>query len=89
MRHTSGPEARRVRRQLLHDHPLDTDFSPSTAEIVVKGFKHSSNSTAAGPDYLTMLLLKYFRAFGILYLSKLFNASKQSANIPSMWKKAK
>ena len=84
VQHTSDPEARRVRRQLLHDHPLDHDFSPFTAELVVKGIKESSNSTAAGPDDLTMLHLKHLGPLGIQYLTKLFNLSIQSADIPSI-----
>ena len=79
--HTSDPEARCVIRQLLHDHPLDHDFSPFTAELV-KGIKESSNYTAAGLDDLTMLHLKHLGPLGIQCLTKLFNLSIQSPDIP-------
>ena len=71
-----------MRRQLLHDHPLDHDFFPLTAELAVKGFKESSNSTAACPNDLTMFHLKHLGPLGIQYLTKLFNLSIQSADIP-------
>ena len=87
--HISDPEVRRIKRQLLHDHPLHQAFSPFTTERVIKGSKESSKSTAAYPDDLTMLHLKHSRPLGIQYLAKFFNPSIQSADIPSVWKQAK
>ena len=86
--HTSDPAARRVKRQLLRDHPINHTLSIFTTERVVKAIKQSSNSIAAGPDGLTMLHLKHLGPRGLDFLTHIFNLSLQSADIPSIWKRA-
>lgn len=82
--HTSDPEARRVKRQLLRDCPLDQNMCLFTANHVGKAIRDSSKSIATGLDSLTMLHLKHLGPLGLLYLIKLFNFPLQSANIPSI-----
>ena len=88
VRHTSDPAARRVRRQILRDHPLDHTFSPFTVDLVKKAIKESSNSIAAGPDGLTMHHLKHLGPRGYEYLTSLYNLSIQAADIPSIGNEA-
>ena len=88
VRHTSEPAARRVRRHILRDHPLDHTFSPFTVCLVKKTIKESSNSIAAGSDGLIMLHLKHLWPRGYEELTSLNNLSIQAANIPSIWKRA-
>ena len=87
--HTSDPTARRVKRQLLRYHPIDHTLSAFTTEQVEKAIKQSNNSIATGPDGLAMLHLKHLGNGGHAILTHLFNLSLQSADIPSIWKRAK
>ena len=85
---TSDHQARRTKRRLLRDHPLDHTHAPFSTEQVEKAIKQSSNSIATGPDGLMMLHLKHLGPRGLQYLTHLFNLSVQSADIPSIWKQA-
>ena len=50
--------------------------------------KSNKNSTAAGPNGITMLHLKNHGHFGLRHLTYLANLSAQKANIPAIWKSA-
>jgi hypothetical protein len=84
--HKQNPETRRVIRQLKHKHQLDED--PFTEAATCDAIKLSSNPTATDLDGLTSLHLKYLGPCGISYLTKLFNLSINSANLPAIWKAA-
>ena len=59
--------------------------SADTAEAI----KSSSNSTATGPDGLTILHLKHAGPLAQDYLTELFNLSVAKATLPAVWKRAK
>ena len=82
--HRQRPETRRVIRNLRHKHKLDPEFNPFTNTQTQDAIKQASNSTATGPDGLTSLHLKHLGPRGISYLTKLFNLSVNSANLPSI-----
>ena len=86
--HTPDQEWRRVKRRLDSIHPLDTNASPFSANIVRLAILQSGNSRAAGPDGLTILHLKHLGPRGLAYLTRLYNMSYNKADIPSIWKKA-
>ena len=86
--HTPDQEWRRVKRRLDTTHPLDTNASPFSPEIVRRAILQSGNSRAAGPDGLTILHLKHLGPRGLAYLTRLYNLSYNNADIPSIWKKA-
>ena len=86
--HISDPAARCVKLQLLSNHSIDPTLSIFTAEHVVKVIKQCSDSIAAGPDGLMMLHLKHLARRGYEFLTQLFNLYLQSADIPSIWKRA-
>ena len=88
IRHTTDPAARRIKRQLQRNHPIDHTYSPFTTDLTQKAIKISSSSIATGPDGLTMLHLKHLGPRGVQYLTDLFNLSLQAADIPSIWKRA-
>ena len=86
--HSSDPIARKVKRDLNRLHPLDTSASPFSPEFVFKAICNSGNSTAAGPDGLTIHQFKHLGPFGLRFLTHLFNLSYNHADIPSIWKTA-
>ena len=86
--HSSDAAARRVKRQLLRDYPLDHPLSVFTAEQVLNTIKQSSNSVAAGLDVLTMLHLKHLGPWSYEFHTHLSNLSLQSADISLIWKRA-
>ena len=86
--HKTSRHSRRVKKNLKRTHRLDFSFKPFTDELTKKAIEMSSNSSAAGPDGLTMLHLKHLGPLGISYLTELFNLSVACADIPAVWKKA-
>ena len=86
--HTSDRDARTTKRRLRRDHPLDHSLAPFTPEMVQRAAAASSNSTAPGPDGITIRHLKHLGPLGLQYLTNLFNLSLSSADIPSIWKQA-
>ena len=46
----------------------------------------ANNSSARGPDGLTVLHLKHLGPRGIQFLTRIFNISVSTASIPSIWK---
>jgi hypothetical protein len=71
-------------RNLRYKHKLVPEFNPFTNTLTQDAIKLASNSTATGPDGLTSLHLKHLGPRGISYLTKLFNLSVNSANLPSI-----
>ena len=55
---TPDPAARRVKRTLNKDHPLDTTISPFTPHLVTRAIRNSGTSRAVSPDGLTIHHLK-------------------------------
>ena len=51
-----------------------------------EAIKKSKNSKAIGPDKISNLHLKHLGPKGITYLTKIFNLSVQTSQIPSIWK---
>ena len=80
--HTSDPEARRVGPLLVRDYLLDNKFFLFTKNHVGKTIKDLKNSTAAGSDDLAMLHQMHLRLLGLQKLTKLYNLSMLSDNIP-------
>ena len=69
-------------------HPLNLDLSPFTPELLIFHLKKSGNSTATGPDGMTIRHLKHLGPLGLNYLCTLFNLSLSHANLPAIWKRA-
>ena len=86
--HTSDPDARTLRRRLVLDHPLDHSLAPFTIEMVRRAVASGGNSTASGPDGITIRHLKHLGPLGFQYLTSLYNLSLSAADIPSIWKQA-
>ena len=79
-------EARKIYRNVKVLNQLDVNYSPFSEPDTIDAIKASKNSTAAGPNGLTILHLKHLGPNGIRFLTRLFNISVQSAEIPSIWK---
>ena len=79
-------ESRTIYKNLKKDNPLDRSYTPFSESDVVEAIKARKNSTAAGPNGLTILHLKHIGPLGICYLSHLFNLSVAAADIPAIWK---
>ena len=75
-------------RWIHKTHKLDPNFSPFTPDSVSKAIRDSKNSTAAGPDNITILHLKHLGPRGIHYLCNIYNNSIKTANLPDLWKSA-
>ena len=69
-------------------HILDSNFSPFSPEAMAGATKKSQNSTAEGPDQITMLHPKYLGQVGITFLCNIFNNSVKTGTIPAVWKRA-
>jgi hypothetical protein len=80
--------SRLVIKELKIKHQLDHTFKPFTTQLTKDAIMKSSNSTAAGPDGLTSLHLKYLGPKGIPYLTDHLNLSLAHADLPAVWKKA-
>ena len=57
--HEQSPLTRRVLR-MVRKKKMDPSFSPFTDEATIAAIKRAKNSSAAGPDGLTMVHLKHF-----------------------------
>ena len=86
--HTQDPELRKTLRRLHQEHQLDHSFSPFTSANTTEAIKQSKNSTATGPDNLSILHLKNLGPSGTQYLTDICNLSISQAEIPDIWKKA-
>ena len=86
--HRSEPGTRKIIRRIHQHHKIDTNFSPFSPDSVEAAIKNSRNSTAEGPDQITMLHLKHLGPAGITYLCNIFNNSVKSISIPAIWKRA-
>ena len=83
----SGKVYRRVKRELKKLN-LDHSYEPFSAADTAEAIKLSKNSTATGPDGLAPWHLKQLGPRGIEFLTKTFNRSIATAEIPSIWKTA-
>ena len=81
-------EARKIHKNMKVNNPLDRNYTPFSSSDTVDAIKASKNSTAAGPNGITMLHLKHLGPLGIRYLTHLFNLSVRAADIPAIWKSA-
>lgn len=81
-----SPATRRLARQIRSRHPLDRNFLPFSVQLVKLAIGAASNSTASGPDGLTVLHLKHLGPRGLEFLTHLFNISVSTASIPAIWK---
>ena len=86
--HTSNKVTRVVQRNLHNLHKLNDHFRPFTSADTLEAIKSSSNSTATGPDGLTILHLKHAGPLALDYLTELFNLSVAKATLPAVWKRA-
>ena len=86
--HKSSKKSRTVKRNLKSTHPLDPNFTPFTPVDVADAIKRAKNSTAVGPDGISILHLKHMGPTALDYLTSLFNISVSAADIPSIWKSA-
>ena len=83
----SDPNTRVILRQIRNK--CKTAQPPIfTTEEVQKAITRSGNSSAIGPDGLTMLHIKHLGPEGITYLTKLFNISLANSDIPAIWKES-
>ena len=86
--HSHNPETRKIIRKLHQKYPLNSNLSPFTPELLSFHLKKSGNSTATGPDGMTIRHLKHLGPLGLNYLCTLFNLSLSHANLPAIWKRA-
>jgi len=84
--HKSNKATRKFHCKLRKSHPLDPSFSPFNLHLVQQAISKSSNSSAIGPDNLTIHHLKHLGPIGLSYLTQLLNLSVSSSNIPAIWK---
>ena len=65
----------RTRRKLLRhihwDHQVDQDFRPFSVRDIEQAIRETSQSTAVGPDGLTVAHLKHLGASGLAFLTEL------------------
>ena len=87
--HKHNPESRKVIRSIHKTHKLDNSFEPFSNSEVSEAIKNSRNSTATGPDNLTILHLKHLGPHGLSFLRRLFNLSVSRADFPAIWKQAR
>ena len=66
------------------NNQLDRNFAPFSDTDTVDAIKASRNSTAAGPNGITMLHLKHLGPLGIRFLTHLFNLSVQAADFSAI-----
>ena len=84
--HFSDRTTRHLKKHITRTHPLNTNISPFTTQLVTKAVGDSGNSRAFGPDGLTIHHIKHLGPLGILLLTHIFNLSYNTAKIPSIWK---
>jgi hypothetical protein len=82
----SSPRSRLILRHLHKDHPIDHEYVPFTAAMTTDALAKFSNSTATGPDGLTLLHLKNLGQSGVKYLTEVFNLSVRDVVVPAIWK---
>ena len=80
--------SRQIYRGLKVNNPLDRSLSMFSEADVKGAISRSKNSTAAGPNGLTILHLKHLGPVGIRFLTHLFNLSVRGAELPAIWKAA-
>ena len=86
--HKSSPEARKIDRKLKTKHVINHNISPFSVEDVAEVIKAAKNSTALGPDGLSIIHLKHMGPLAVGFLTTLFNISFSNADLPAIWKQA-
>ena len=86
VRHQSSKNSRVISKSIKKNE-LDENIS-FTPEQTWKAIKASKASKAAGPDNITNLHLKHLGPIGVSYLTKIFNLSMTTSDIPDIWKKS-
>lgn len=86
--HTSDPLMRKVLRGVRKRKLTDDGVELFSAAQVKAAIAAGGNSTAAGPDKLTILHLKHLGPLGLSFLTDVFNNSVRHASIPALWKSA-
>ena len=78
---------RRILRK-IRKKKLVQDFNPIDENAVIAAIRRAKNSSAAGPDGITMVHLKHLGRRSLSYLTSLFNLSLRKSELPSIWKQA-
>ena len=85
---TKPSKESRAQRRALQKTPPDPAIIITEANTT-EAIKKSKSSKALGPDELSPVMLKHLGPKGIAYLTKIFNAVVNTANIPHIWKVGK
>jgi hypothetical protein len=88
VRHKPNRNTRKIMRSLRAKHKLNSSLRPFTPLATRDAINASKNSSATGPDGLTVIHLKHIGPRAIAYLTELFNLSVCNADFPSIWKAA-
>ena len=75
-----------IRKLKLKKNSTEVLFTSAQTK---KAIRQSKNSKALGPDEISPIMLKHLGDHGAAYLTKLFNATVNSAIIPANWKTGK
>ena len=85
-RQTCSKTSRIITRAAKHHSLSDaTKFSETQTKDAIKSAK---SSKAIGPDGISNLHLKHLGPAGIAYLTKIYNLSTSTSQIPQIWKKS-
>ena len=83
--HKSSKESRKIKKEILKNK-LSDEAQLYCDNETKEAIKKSKNSKAIGPDKISNLHLKHLGPKGIAYLTKIFNLSIKTSQIPSIWK---
>ena len=64
---------------------MDHDFRPFSVRDVERAIREASESTAVGPDGLTVAHLKHLGVSGLAFLTELFNLSLGGIDLSSIY----
>ena len=85
--HCHHPLTRKVSRR-IRARKLDPSYTPFSDEDVTAAIDRAKASTAVGPDDMSMVHVKHFGPRAITFLTHIFNLSVQTADVPTIWRKA-
>ena len=85
--HRASREARKLDRKMKAKHLINHDVAPFSTEDVANAIKAAKNSTALGPDGLSVIHLKHMGHVAVSYLTAIFNLSFSGADSPAIWKR--
>ena len=84
VRHTSSKETRKITKSVRSNNLSDAPkFNTSQTKDAISNCKASK---AIGPDGISNLHMKHLGPKGIEYLTKIYNLSMETCEIPSIWK---